>query len=219
MGAPDTVPAGKPANKDLNFENIGKTYKVNGKVNMLIEGETPTTMAQSTGVALINIPTIFESLKPDVVLTIGDRFETIATAISAAYMNIPLAHTMGGEVSGTIDESIRHAITKFAHIHFPASSDAYERIIRMGEDKENVHLVGCPRIDIVKEILENNILKKDLSNEIFEQGVGERLDIEKPFLLISQNPVTTEYGHGKEQILNTLNAVKKINAQAYHVVT
>ena len=91
---------------------------------MLIEGETPSTMAKSTGLGLLELPTAFERLQPDVVITVGDRFETMATALAATYMNIPLAHTMGGEVSGNIDESIRHAVTKFAHVHFPASQGA-----------------------------------------------------------------------------------------------
>ncbi|HTE40704.1 MAG TPA: UDP-N-acetylglucosamine 2-epimerase, partial [Steroidobacteraceae bacterium] len=108
-------------------------FKPAARVHMLIEGETPATMAKSTGLGLLELPTIFEQLAPDVVLTVGDRFETMATTLAAAYMNIPIAHTMGGEVSGTIDESIRHAVTKFAHIHFPASKDARERIIRLGE--------------------------------------------------------------------------------------
>ena len=102
-------------------------FKPAARVYMLIEGETPSTMAKSTGLGLMELPTLFEQLQPDIVLTVGDRFETMATTLAAAYMNIPLAHTMGGEVSGTIDESIRHAVTKFAHIHFPACSDARDR--------------------------------------------------------------------------------------------
>ena len=86
---------------------------------------------------------------PNAVQAVVPGFETMATTLAAAYMNIPIAHTMGGEVSGTIDESIRHAVTKFAHIHFPACSEARERIIRMGERPEDVHLVGCPRLDLV----------------------------------------------------------------------
>src|SRR5206468_8791006 len=118
-----------------------------------IEGETPGTMAKSTGLGLLELPTAFERLRPDVVLTVGDRFETIATALAATYMNIPLAHTMGGEVSGNIDESIRHAVTKFAHVHFPASRDAADRIIRMGEDPAAVHIAGCPRMALAAEVL------------------------------------------------------------------
>jgi len=177
------------------------------KVYMLIEGETPTTMAKSTGLGLLELPTIFEQLKPDLVLTVGDRFETMATTLAAAYMNIPLAHTMGGEVSGTIDESIRHAVTKFAHVHFPACSQAAQRIIKMGERPEDVHLVGCPRIDQVAEILRQG--PDGLIEQLFDKGVGARFSLEEPFLIVSQHPVTTEYGDGERQITETLMAVHR----------
>lgn len=176
------------------------------RVHMLIEGETPETMAKSTGLGLLELPTIFDQIKPDVVLTVGDRFETMATTLAAAYMNIPIAHTMGGEVSGTIDESIRHAVTKFAHIHFPASKEAQERIIRLGERPEDVYLVGCPRIDLVAEIMAQQ--DGELDDHLFDVGVGERFDLSKPFLLVSQHPVTTEYGAGERQITETLEAIK-----------
>jgi UDP-hydrolysing UDP-N-acetyl-D-glucosamine 2-epimerase len=181
------------------------------RVFMLIEGETPSTMAKSTGLGLLELPTIFERLRPDVVITVGDRFETMATALAATYMNIPLAHTMGGEVSGNIDESIRHAVTKFAHIHFPACSDAAERIVRMGEDPDSVHVVGCPRMDLVAEVLER---PGDGLSELFELGVGGRFDLDEPFLLVSQHPVTTEYGDGKRQIGETLRAVQEVGLPA-----
>src|SRR6185503_11410996 len=127
-------------------------FTADAKVTMIVEGETPATMAKSTGLGLLELPTMFERLTPDVVVSVGDRFETMATAIAAAYMNIPVAHTMGGEISGTIDESIRHAVTKLAHIHFPANTAAGDRIVRMGEPPDTVHVVGCPRIDLVAEI-------------------------------------------------------------------
>ena len=182
------------------------------RIYMLIEGETPATMAKSTGVGLMELPTVFERLQPDVVLTVGDRFETMATTLAAAYMNIPVAHTMGGEVSGTIDESIRHAVTKFAHIHFPASREAAERIIKLGEPPETVHLVGCPRIDLVAEILRR---KGDgLDEHLFDLGVGSKLDLSQPFILVSQHPVTTEYGEGERQITATLDAVRETGLPA-----
>ena len=183
-------------------------FKPAARVHMLIEGETPATMAKSTGLGLLELPTIFEQLAPDVVLTVGDRFETMATTLAAAYMNIPIAHTMGGEVSGTIDESIRHAVTKFAHIHFPASKDARERIIRLGERAEDVYLVGCPRIDLVAEILAND--RQEVDPKVFDVGVGQSFDLRKPFLLVSQHPVTTEYGSGEVQMTNTLQAVSDV---------
>ena len=98
-------------------------YSVDAVVYSIVEGENPTTMAKSTGMGIMELATQFENLKPDVVITVADRFETIATAIAASYMNIPLAHTQGGEVTGSIDESVRHAITKLAHIHFPATKN------------------------------------------------------------------------------------------------
>jgi UDP-hydrolysing UDP-N-acetyl-D-glucosamine 2-epimerase len=173
------------------------------RVHMLIEGETPMTMAKSTGLGLIELSSVFDRIAPDIVLTVGDRFETMATTLAAAYMNIPIAHTMGGEVSGTIDESIRHAVTKFAQIHFPASSDAKERIVRLGERVEHVHLVGCPRIDLVADILASD---DGHIGDVFTDGVGTSFDLGAPFLLISQHPVTTEYGQAEDQIVATLVA-------------
>lgn len=182
-------------------------FHIDARVHMLVEGETPHTMAKSTGLGLMELPTIFDYLKPDVVLTIGDRFETVATAVAAAFMNIPLAHTMGGEVTGTIDESIRHAITKFAHIHFPASQGAAARIIRLGEAPDSVHVVGCPRMDLVAEVLDQP--GRSLENGALLKGVGDPVDVTKPFVIVSQHPVTTEYGAGIDQITATLQAVKR----------
>lgn len=181
-------------------------FTITDRVFMLIEGETLSTMAKSTGLGLLELPTVFARLQPDIVLTVGDRFETMATTLAAAYMNIPIAHTMGGEVSGTIDESIRHAVTKFAHIHFPASDDARDRIVKLGERAQDVYLVGCPRIDVVARILQSDP-GPALAN-LFDAGVGDPLDLDKPFLLVSQHPVTTEYGEGLKQITSTLEAVK-----------
>jgi len=207
------VVAGASALLD-RFGAVVETVEADGfipdaRVLMIIEGETPTTMAKSTGLGLLELPTVFDNLQPDVVVTVGDRFETMATAIAAAYMNIPLAHTMGGEISGTIDENIRHAVTKLSHIHFPANQDAAERIIRMGENPSVVHVVGCPRIDLVAEIAdENNRLPERAWLEY--EGVGGQINLEEPFLLVSQHPVTTEYGDGEHQITETLMAIHEL---------
>jgi UDP-hydrolysing UDP-N-acetyl-D-glucosamine 2-epimerase len=184
-------------------------FTPDARVTMIVEGETPATMAKSTGLGLLELPTIFELLKPDVVVSVGDRFETMSTAIAAAYMNIPVAHTMGGEISGTIDESIRHAVTKLAHLHFPANEAAGDRIIRMGEPPDTVHVVGCPRIDLVAEIAHS---KGGIPHVewLTREGVGAEIDPGQPFLLVNQHPVTTEYGHGKEQIRETLEALDEL---------
>jgi UDP-hydrolysing UDP-N-acetyl-D-glucosamine 2-epimerase len=182
------------------------------QVYMLIEGENPATMAKSTGLGLLELPTILSRLKPDVVLTVGDRFETMATTLAAAYMNIALAHSMGGEVTGTIDESIRHAVTKFAHIHFPACDDARERIIKLGERPEDIYQVGCPRIDLVADVLEKN--QNGLGADLFAQGVGGKFDLNASFLIVSQHPVTTEFGDGERQITETLTAIRNLGLPA-----
>lgn len=184
-------------------------FTPDARVTMIVEGETPATMAKSTGLGLLELPTMFELLKPDVVLSVGDRFETMSTAIASAYMNIPLAHTMGGEISGTIDESIRHAVTKLAHVHFPANAAAGGRIVRMGEDPGTVHVVGCPRIDLVSEIARG---RDGIPHAewLDREGVGSQIDVTRPFLLVNQHPVTTEYGQGKDQIWETLMALEDL---------
>ncbi len=198
---------------DLETVLISDGFKINKKIFFLIEGENPVTMAKSTGLGLIGLADAINELKPDLVFTVGDRFETMATTLATSYMNIPLAHTMGGEVSGTIDESIRHAITKFSHIHFPASKSAAKRIYLLGEDKKNIFNYGCPRMDLVKnELKKNRIL--NLNKTLFNEGVGNKLDLREKFLLISQHPVTTEFGSSETQILNTLKAVNMTGMQA-----
>ena len=196
------------------FGNVAEQIKADGfpvdsVVYSIVEGENPTTMAKSTGMGIMELATQFENLKPDIVITVADRFETIATAIAASYMNIPLAHTQGGEVTGSIDESVRHAITKLAHIHFPATEKARDNVIRMGEDPEKVFMTGCPAIDVVADI--------DLTpnNDLLQRykGVGPDLDIHKPYLVVLQHPVTTEYGSGFDQINETLKAVKSLRMQ------
>ena len=127
-------------NIESMIQNDG--FAIDAKFYMIIEGENPITMAKSTGLGIIELSMIFNNLKPDIVLVVGDRFDVMAPTIAAAYMNIPIAHTMGGEISGTIDENIRHAITKMAHLHFPANEDARKRIVKMGENPEFVLVQG-----------------------------------------------------------------------------
>lgn len=196
---------------ESDLKNLG--LEVSDKVFCLLEGETPATMAKSTGMALVELPTVFERLKPDVVFVIGDRFEIMATAIAATYMNICLAHSMGGEVTGTIDESVRHAVTKMAHIHFAASSEARDRIIRLGEDPSSAHLVGCPRIDSVNEVINDARIFLRLKDLVASQGVGSPVDLDRPFIVFSLHPVTTEYDRNAEYIWESIRALQFIDIQ------
>lgn len=184
-------------------------FKIDDQLSTLVEGQNPISMTKTTGLGIIEFSSSLNKLKPDIVITIGDRFETMSTTIASTYLNIPLAHTMGGEVTGTIDESIRHATTKFANLHFVATSQSKKRVIKMGEKASTVFNVGCPRMDIVKNVMKD---KKSLSeNEIFKHGVGKKFNLNDKFLIVSQHPVTTEYEKAFDQITNTLEAVKKTN--------
>jgi UDP-hydrolysing UDP-N-acetyl-D-glucosamine 2-epimerase len=205
------------AGASLVLERFGNALEVltmdgfepDATIRFIIEGETPVTMAKSTGLGMLELPTVFELLQPDVVVTVADRFETIATAVAAAYMNIPVAHTQGGEVSGSIDESVRHAVTKLAHVHFPATELSAQRVIAMGEDPATVFNVGCPSIDLVART------ELGLRREVLDRtGVGASFDPDQPFVLVMQHPVTTEYGLGFDQINQTLEAVAAIGMQA-----
>jgi len=190
-------------------------FSVDYVANTLVEGETNVAMSKSVGLSIIEFSTCLDQLKPDIVIAIGDRFDVLPWVVSAAMMNIAIAHTMGGERTGTIDESVRHAITKFAHIHFPANRDAAERIVRMGELPESVHVVGCPRMDSVADLIRDFSSGHLLSSQqVFEAygGVGPRFDLSKPFILASMHPVTTEEGLNGRHVLELLKALNDIGS-------
>src|SRR5882672_11292547 len=125
-------------------------FPVDGEIYIELEGSTPATMAKSVGFGMVEFASEFQRLKPDLVLVIGDRYEALAAAIAAAYMNICIVHIQGGEVSGSIDESTRHAITKFAQFHFPSTRRAAHYLFRMGEDPNHILGIGCPSSDIAR---------------------------------------------------------------------
>ena len=187
-------------------------FKINHIVYTLVEGENLLTMSKSTGLSIIEFSTAFDQLQPDIVLVVADRYETLAAGIAASYMNIVLAHTQGGEVTGSIDESVRHATTKLAHIHFPASLNAKKNIIKMGENPEKVYLVGCHSLDLIKK---NQLdIDENFKKKYSKYGVGElKIDFNKPYIVILQHPVTTEYEHIKKNIEQTIQAALKIQQQ------
>ena len=165
-------------------------------------------MAKTTGIGLLELATVFDNLKPDFVVTIADRYETLATAIAASYMNIPVVHIQGGEVTGSIDEKVRHAVTKLADLHLVSTSSAAERVERMGEESEKIFITGCPSIDIACEVLR----KPELDFNPFEKygGVGDLERLLNGYLVVMQHPVTTENTLAREQIMQTLDAVHRI---------
>jgi bifunctional UDP-N-acetylglucosamine 2-epimerase / N-acetylmannosamine kinase len=188
-------------------------FTINERVFMVLEGENPTAMAKTTGLAVMELSTVFYNLKPDAVVTIADRFETIATSIAASFQNIPLVHMQGGEVTGNIDEKVRHANTKLADLHLVASEDARERVIKMGENPEMVINTGCPSIDIAKEVLERPIKEFDPVQKY--GGVGQAHGWENGYIVVMQHPVTTEYEQAKEDILKTLTVIDELQIPTF----
>jgi UDP-hydrolysing UDP-N-acetyl-D-glucosamine 2-epimerase len=188
-------------------------FTIAAKVFMVLEGENPTTMAKTTGLGVMELTNVFYNLKPDAVVTIADRFETIATSIAAAYQNIPLVHIQGGEVTGSIDEKVRHANTKLADLHLVSSEDARKRVIKLGENPNKVINTGCPSIDLAKEISENPHL--DFNPLEKYGGVGSQVEWINGYVVVMQHPVTTEYKESKKNILETLKAIKSLNYPAF----
>ena len=182
-------------------------FKINEKVYMVVEGENPTTMAKTVGIGIMELATVFDNYKPDIVVSIADRFETICTAIAASYLNIPVAHVQGGEITGSIDEKVRHAVTKFSSLHFVANEYAAKIVRAMGEAEESIFVTGCPSVDLAKEVKNNH---KFLNTSYLYSkygGVGEIVDIEKDFVIVLQHPVTTEFQNAHSQMKETLMAV------------
>lgn len=188
-------------------------FKIDAKVFMVLEGENKTSMAKTTGLGVMELANTFYNLKPDAVITIADRFETLATSIAASYQNIPLIHIQGGEVTGNIDEKVRHANTKLADIHLVASEDAKARVLRMGEDEKYVFNTGCPSIDIAHEISK----KAKLDFDPIEKygGVGKKINWEDGYIVVMQHPVTNEYEQARENVTNTLQVVHELGIPAF----
>lgn len=185
----------KEIEKD-NFEvyQIKETYEMDDKASM----------ARFIGRCANRFVDAFDYICPDIILLLGDRGEMLAGAITGAYMNIPIAHIHGGDVSSTIDEPARHAITKLSHIHFPATQKSAERVIKMGEEKWRVHIVGAPALD---SILSEKLIKPERIAKKYN------LDLSKPIVLMVQHPVTTECDEATKQIRDTLNAIVELKYQ------
>ena len=181
-------------------------FTIDAKIYSVLEGENLTSAAKTTGLGILELSTVFYNMKPDVVVTVADRFETIATAVTAAFMNIPLAHIQGGEVTGNIDEKVRHSITKLADYHLVASEGAAMRVIRMGESADFVFNTGCPSIDLAVEL-------PSLDFDPYEKygGVGQKPSLKGGYIVVMQHPVTNEYSQSRQHIEETLHAIEKLD--------
>ena len=183
-------------------------FDITAKVFNVLEGENLTAAAKTTGIGILELSTVFDNMKPDIIVTIADRFETMATAISASFMNIPLAHIQGGEVTGNIDEKVRHSITKLADYHFVASESARKRVEKLGEFPDSIFNTGCPSIDLAAKVRSDSALNFD--PYLKYGGVGHAPDLSKGYFIVMQHPVTNEYADSRKHIDETLHAVKDL---------
>jgi GDP/UDP-N,N'-diacetylbacillosamine 2-epimerase (hydrolysing) len=177
---------------------------ITDRIYSTLDGYTPATMCKSLGVFLISLTDTLVRLTPDIVLVVGDRGEHLIAALAAAHMNIPVAHIQAGERSGNIDGLTRHAIARFAHIHFASGPDAAERLRRSGEEEFRIFMTGAPQLD---ELVNGDAAAPEEIERLF----GVRLD--EPLLLVVQHPVTEEFGDGVKQMRETLEAVCELGYQ------
>ncbi|UFT98886.1 UDP-N-acetylglucosamine 2-epimerase [Radiobacillus kanasensis] len=179
-------------------------FKIMAKVDNLIQGATGGNMARSIALAIMGMTQAFEQSTPDIILVLGDRGEMLAAAIAASHLNIPICHLHGGEVSGSIDESVRHSITKLSHIHFASTQKSAERIHKLGEDAWRIHEVGAPRIDT---ILKTKL--PDINNVFHQYQINFNSD--EGYILFVFHPVSTEFNNIESQIHTCIEVLKESN--------
>lgn len=175
-------------------------FAIHGRIPLFFDGGVPATMAKSVGFGMVRIIDELTRLKPDIVFIHADRFEMMAVALAAAYLNIPIAHNEAGDISGTIDESVRHAITKLAHIHFAATEQSRERVIQMGEDPRFVFTVGSPAIDALVHL-----------DRVVPPGMVGAVNPAEPYILAMAHPVATESaGENARMMAGLITALERL---------
>ena len=189
-------------------------FDVISELHTLFEGEDLISGPKSTAIQLMELTTEFIRIKPDAVITIADRYETISTAIAASYMNIPLIHIQGGEITGSIDEKVRHAITKLSDLHLVSTEDAKKRVIKMGEEEKRVITTGCPSIDLAKLVIEK---KPYLEDDVWKKYtyVGSNLSLKEKYIVLMHHPVTTQYEMNKDDTQEILNTIEFLDINVF----
>jgi UDP-hydrolysing UDP-N-acetyl-D-glucosamine 2-epimerase len=186
----------------------GDGFTIDGELVYPAEGGTPQSVAQAAAACTAAAGEQFARLAPDMVMVIADRYEALSIAQAALCMNIRIVHLEGGEVSGSIDERIRHAISKLAHLHLVANTDAAARVLRMGEQEPSVFVTGTPTLDLLSALdLEDD---GQLRNTLARAGIGSDIDVGEPYLVVSQHPVVTEYAHAEAYFAQTATAIREI---------
>lgn len=197
-----------PAYGDVRATIESDGFQAADTIDYIAAGKTLESVTESAGRCTQAMGRVLARLRPDFVLIIADRYESLSIAQAALCQNIRIAHLEGGEVSGSIDERIRHAISKLAHIHFPASVDAAERLLRMGEPKDAVHAVGTPSLDLLARIDLSD--RSSLQGFLDDHGMGAPIDVHGDYIVVSQHPVVTEYDDAARQFQVTAQAVQRV---------
>ena len=193
------------------FANVKELLSKDGIKNVHevffnLDGDNMVVKAKTVGLGIVEFSNFFNDIKPDVVVVRGDRFEVLAAVVAASYLNIPVAHIEGGDISGTLDESIRHSITKLAHIHFATNEPARQRILSMGEHDKYVFNFGSPDVEVV-----HKISKESNGIDLNETGSGAPFDFNKDYLMVMYHPVNTELNKLSEQTNKLLQAIYELN--------
>jgi len=199
--------------------NFGRTleeieadgFHVDAEVQIEMDAASLDANVQAIGSGILSIGQALREIQPDMMVVYADRFEGLAAMVASTQMNVPTAHIEGGDLTegGALDDSVRHAMTKLAHLHFSTNQQATNRILGMGEEAWRVHTVGFPAIDMISEF-----------NFATESEVVERLglDLDKPVVLFTQHSVTTEFNHATEQIEPSLDALRKLAEDGVQVI-
>ena len=186
-------------------------FRVDAEVKIEMDAGSLVATVQAIGSGVLAIGRVLAKLKPDVMVVYADRFEGFAAVVAASQMNVPTAHIEGGDLTegGALDDSVRHAMTKLAHLHFTTNQQATHRILAMGEEPWRVHTVGFPAIDLIAE-----------GKYASPDEVAERLGLEltAPIVLFTQHSVTTEFDRAAEQIAPSLSAIATLAAKGVQVV-
>ena len=183
-------------------------FNVVDELYTFVEGDELLNMALTTASTINHSAMVLRREAPDLVVTIADRYETLGTAVAAAYLGLPLAHVQGGEITGNIDEKVRHAVTKLADLHLVSTALAGERVRRMGETAASIHVTGCPSVDLARESIA--IPAEEIQRVVDRYGVGDHVDVEQDFVVILQHPETDAHEAAFDQMTAILHVVKDI---------
>ncbi len=178
--------------------------RICGRIPVLLEDTTGASMARALADELAGMIPVLEKEQPDLVLLLGDRGEMLAGALAAIHLNLPVVHIHGGERSGTVDEPVRHAISKLAHYHFAATESSKKRLIKMGEVEDNIFITGAPGLDGLESMAQRS--RDDLCSDL-------NLDPKAPVALVLFHPVLSEQGVADQQVVCLMDAVRQCEVQ------